>query len=181
MSFSEMQHNERVVNFLVASNRTKTKRKNNGVVCHATRSWKAKRMPAGRKKRERGGLARSPFSALASAFLVFCLSGKKKSSFMEAERACYHGEGRMKGILDYHHTPPGGLRWPLSIDNAPIRRYVPRNAIPFTGETQNYVKSTTGCTMRLCKGWLTWGGWAVARRFQERAHMRIVLRTCKVI
>lgn len=26
---------------------------------------------------------------------------------MEAKRACYYGEGKLKGILDYHHTTRG--------------------------------------------------------------------------
>lgn len=59
----------------------KTKRKNNGVVCHATRFWKAKRMQAGRKgerERRRQGDSTLPLFRFASAFLVFCLSSKKK-------------------------------------------------------------------------------------------------------
>lgn len=37
-------------------------------------------------------------------------------------------------------SAPSALRWP-AVDNAPIRCSALRNAIPFTGETQNYVKS----------------------------------------
>lgn len=73
---------------------------------------------------------------------------------MVAKRACCHGERGMKGILDCvprRARPPGALGGP-AVDNAPIRRCVPRNAIPFTGETQNYVKTHAGRVLACVRG-----------------------------
>lgn len=111
-------------------------------------------------------------------FFVFLM--EKNLLYRGKARVLYRGE--RKGSETANH--PGSLRWLLSVDNAPIRRCVPRNAIPFTRRNPK-LREIPGCTARPRRmytggggGWLTWG-WAV-RRFSMNIYM-IALRTCKII
>ena len=75
------------------------------------------------------------------ASLFFCLSAKKKKK----KTLLYSGKARVlprrkRDKRDPGLSAPSALRWP-AVDNAPIRCSALRNAIPFTGETRNYVKS----------------------------------------
>lgn len=130
MNFPGMHRNKRTVNFF----------------SHSTSSWDPERRRSGRimascatprvpkskgdAERAGGALARSPFSAFTSAFLVFLSFWKKLLYGGKARVLCRGGRKGWKGSETANH--PGSLRWLLSVDNAPIRRCVPRNAIPFT-------------------------------------------------
>lgn len=105
------------------------------------------------------------------ASLFFCLSAKKKKkkrSFIAAKRACCHEERGIK--RDPGLSAPSALRWP-AVDNAPIRCSALRNAIPFTGETQNYVKSRRW-SVRVCVCVYAYsiirGRWKSGTRFLSR-------------
>lgn len=93
-----------------------------------------------------GALARSPFFRFylgVPCFFVFLM--EKKLLYGGKARVLRGGRDGWKGSETANH--PGGLRWLLSVDNAPIRQCVPRNAIPFTQRNPK-LREIPGCMAR---------------------------------
>ena len=109
-------------------------------------------------------------------FFVFLM--EKKLLYRGKARVLYRG-GR-KGFETANH--PGSLRWLLSVDNAPIRRCVPRNAIPFTRRNPK-LREILGCTARPRRMYYTGGvtHLGVGCAPISMNICMIALQTCKIV
>jgi len=102
--------------------------------CATPRVSESKGDTDGRGKRKAGELDAFPLPFLLrrSLFFVFLLKKRRKKGEGErapskgAKRACCRGGRGMKGIVEPLPPTSGALRWARSVDNAPIRRCVPK-------------------------------------------------------